>query len=351
MQKPSRGEYAVVEFLDWSEARTLVVTPKFQRRAVWQRAAKSFFIDTLLRQMPVPPIYLRLAQAEEKNRVVREVIDGQQRITAVLEYLRGEFALSKSLPAAWRGKGYEQLAPAEQERIRNYSFAIETFSGLSDQDVLEMFSRLNTYSVPLNAQELRNGRYFGKFKQLAYTLAYEYLEFWRQHRVFTERGIARMEEVELVSELIIASMAGMQDKKNSIDDFYAEYDEDFSGASTQKSRFDRVMDVINTAFPEGLSETEFHRPPLFYTLYLAAYHRLFGLPKATRPRKPGALRQSEVDRLSKAVMSLSTAIESFRQDEDVSPALAGFVAASQRQTDNLKPRQTRFNALYTRAFL
>ena len=350
MEKPSRAEYSAAEILDWAESNTLILTPKFQRRGVWQQGAKSFFIDTLLRQMPIPPIYIRLRQAKEKNRIIREVVDGQQRLAALTDFMRGEYALAKSLPSDWRGKTFEQLSKDEQTRIEKSTFATETFQGISDQEVLEVFSRLNTYSVPLNAQELRNGRYFGPFKQFAYETAHEYLEFWRTNRIFTERGIARMEEVELVSELVIAGLDGMQDKKNSIDDYYAKYDESFPNRDQCKTRFDRTMATISEAFTDALAETEFHRSPLFYTLYTVAYHRLYGLPGIDLQRKSGAVKEFELQQLVAAVVFLSDAIEAYKGGKEVSPKLVGFVSAAQRQTDNIKPRQTRFTTLYKRAF-
>ena len=51
---------------------------------------KSYLIDTLLKQMPVPPIFLRIAQTDNKKRIVREVIDGQQRISCVLDFIPGQ---------------------------------------------------------------------------------------------------------------------------------------------------------------------------------------------------------------------------------------------------------------------
>lgn len=351
MNKPRRGEYSSSEFLDWAEDNKLVLTPKFQRRGVWQQGAKSFFIDTLLREMPVPPIYVRLSQAKEKNKVIREVIDGQQRLTALIDYMRGEYGLSKSIPAAWSGKKFEQLTEDERGRIENYKFAAETFQGISDQEVLEMFSRLNTYSVPLNAQELRNGRYFGEFKQFAYAVAHQYLEFWRNSGVFTERGIARMEEVELVSELAIAGLSGMQDKKKSIDEYYAKHDDKFSDRKQIETRIDRIMETIAENFGLMLRETEFHRVPLFYTLFTVIYHRLYGLPLQNLHRQSGALKGAEIERLSTQLEELSDAIEQYKSGGEPAQNLVPFVSASQRQTDNLKPRQTRFETLYKRAFV
>lgn len=300
--------------------------------------------------MPVPPIYVRLGQAKEKNRVVREVVDGQQRLTAIIEFMRDGYTLSKTLPSPWRGKRFSGLTPDERKRIEKYTFATETFQGISDQEVLEVFSRLNTYSVPLNAQELRNGRYFGQFKQLAYQTALDYLEFWRTNGIFTERGIARMEEVELVSELVIVGLAGMQDKKKSIDDFYVKYDDDFDSRDQCKSRFDRVLSTISEAIPGSLDETEFHRPPLFYTLYAVVHHRIFGIPGVQQRGKFGSLKKAEAARLLAELITLSDAIESYKNNDEVSEKLVPFVSAAQRQTDNLKPRLIRFGTLYQRAF-
>lgn len=149
-------------------------------------------IDTLLRGFPVPPIYLRVTQSEDKKRVVREVVDGQQRISAVLDYIDGKYALSKAIGGTDAGKEFADREGHQQDAIRTYSFICETMHGVSDAEILQIFARLNTYSVPLNAQELRNGKYFGHFKQTAYRLAHQHLEFWRRHRVFSERQIARM---------------------------------------------------------------------------------------------------------------------------------------------------------------
>ena len=236
-------------------------------------------MDTLLRGLPVPPIYIRVAQSKDKTKVVREVIDGQQRVSAVLDFLSGGYRLSRTLEATWANKTFAQLSEEEQDTIRTYGFSAEMFHAVSDSEVLELFSRLNTYSVPLNAQELRNGRYFGLFKQLVYALARQRLEFWRRHSILTEQNIARMLEVEFVSELLIAQMSGMQDKKKSIDDFYEKYDESFPAHSRAERRFNEVIDTVEKVSNlVALSATEFRRPPLLYTLLCVIHHRVFGLP-------------------------------------------------------------------------
>ncbi|MBV9629876.1 MAG: DUF262 domain-containing protein, partial [Xanthobacteraceae bacterium] len=89
MPTSERSVYRPQDFLDWRASDTLQLTPKFQRRGVWTASARSFFIDTLLRSMPVPPIYIRNVQAVRPEKMIREVIDGQQRISAVLDFVDG----------------------------------------------------------------------------------------------------------------------------------------------------------------------------------------------------------------------------------------------------------------------
>ena len=342
--------YTPLDFLEWREGGSLVLVPKFQRREVWSTPARSYLIDSLLRDMPIPPIYLRVTQSDDKKRIIREVVDGQQRVKAVLGFIDGEFALSRALDAPYAGKRFDQLEPDQQDTIRQYGFICEVFHGLSDAQVLEIFARLNTYSVKLNAQELRNGTYFGFFKQSVYRLAREHIEFWRQHRLFSEQSIARMKEVEFTSELVIAQMDGQQDKKGSINRFYADYDEDFPKRAILEERFRSCLDTINETFGDVLKQTEFRRAPLFYSLFCVVFHRSFGLPKQPQPTPKKRLTEVDQRALLDAVRFLSEKVTAWQANDGVPAAYMQFVTASVRQTDNIGPRQKRFHALYGKAF-
>jgi hypothetical protein len=300
--------------------------------------------------MPVPPVYLRETQSPERDRVIREVVDGQQRIAAVLDFMEGKYRLSKTLNGPWAGKTFSALPTEQQDCVTTYPFSVEVFNGISDLKVLEIFSRLNTYSVSLNNQELRNGRFFGLFKQSVYALAYEHLEFWRRYRIFTEQNIARMLEAEFVSEVFIAFLAGQQDKKGSIEDFYDRYDEQFSARSRIEKRFREVVDEVGESLGDALTETIFRRPPMLYSLFCVLYHRQHGLPGSSlvTPRK--RLSQRERVSLREAAEELSARVEAARAGETMPARYSAFVKACLQQTDNIKPRETRFRALYGAAF-
>lgn len=350
--KTEKAVYTPDDFQLWQRDKALVISPKFQRRKVWPTASKSFFIDTLLRGMTVPSIYLRVTKGDDGAKAVREVVDGQQRISSVLSFIEGALRLSKSLEAPWAGKTFAQLSQSQQDQIKSFTFSCEVFRGISDSQVLEVFCRLNMNGVPLNAQELRNGRFFGPFKQVSYQLAREHLALWRVWGVFTELNIARMLEVELTSELLISMNAGMQDKKKIINNFYREWEDVYPTQETDIKWFNDTIGELKTTFlNDGLEQSEFRRPPMFYTLFCVVFHRLFGLPGVQRlsPRKKFTM--ADRDGLRDAVARLSDVICSSKDAAKSTPRkYSQFILSSSRQTDNLNPRKARFNTLYGEAF-
>lgn len=349
--KPDRNSYTTLDFENWHASGTLVLAPAFQRRQVWTSPKKSYLIDTILRDLPIPPIYLRVRQNQAKTKIIREVIDGQQRISSVLDYLADSFALSRSIEGPYAGKRFSTLTEGQQDQIRKYAFNCESFTGIGDEMVLEIFRRMNTHSVKLNQQELRNGRYFGAFKQAVYQLAKEQLGYWRRHRILTEQGIARMKDAELVGELLVAQLDGLQDKKKSLDDFYQRFDEAFPERGLHQKRFARVLDEIDRSVGDILPRLHWRTPPHFYTLFCVVYHRLYGLPGRDEAES-GKRRftRDDASGLSDAALELADVLARAKAGEPAPSTYATFVTASQRQTDNLKPRVARFKCLYEKAF-
>lgn len=361
---PIITNYAALDLLLWQEQGSLELSPKFQRRPVWSSGAKSYFIDTILRGFPVPPLHVRLS--EGASGVRREVIDGQQRLRTLFDFYEGRFRLKRSPESPWSGKPFGELDEEAQTRLKLYSFQAYQYQGISDELVLEIFARINTYSVALSAQELRNGRWFGDFKQTAYALSLEFLEFWRRFRVFTESGIARMREAELVSELLVLQLAGFQDKKSSLDSFYAQLDEDWGDVPRTwnqraeamplewhsrleaSDRFRSTMNSIAEHLGDILPASEFRRVPLFYTLYSVVYHAIYGVPGVARPGRHG-LSSDLAERLRLAVVELSDLVADKPSEESLRGWQREFVVASARQTDNIGPRQVRFEVLCDRA--
>lgn len=335
--------FTVSDLYNWYRSGELFLQPKFQRRKIWKPIAKSYLIDTVLRGLPMPKIYYRMQVNPDTVKSVREVVDGQQRLDAIFNYIENQFPIRKSHGEAG-GKFFRDLDPDVQGRILYYDVAADLLVGADDAQVLQVFARINSYSLTLNAQEKRNANYFGLFKEAAYRLGTSHVSFWTQRRILTDANIARMAEAELTSELLIGLMAGLQDKKKSLDRYYKDLEDTFPNQRTVETRFERVLTWVDDHVGEQLSKTAFSRRALFYSLFMAVADAHFGIAHGQGPlngfaRKP--LSKAQTIQLRRELEEITAGIRT----EKPPRKLSNFALASAGQTDNVKPRQVRHNYL------
>ncbi len=147
----------------WIERGKINLQPNFQRYYVWDGTKESRLIESVLLEIPLPVIYI--AEEENKN---YSVVDGQQRLTSIHRFLKGDFKLTNlQILKELIGKTFVQLSPEQQETILSASLRIIIIQKNSNENVkFEMFERLNVGAVKLNDQELRNCVYHGEYNQL-----------------------------------------------------------------------------------------------------------------------------------------------------------------------------------------
>src|SRR4051812_17956089 len=104
MGKWNSSPHPISDLRDWTRANRLEVRPDFQRREVWSQAARVMLIDTILREVPMPKMFLWNAVINESTH--RRVIDGQQRILAILAFLDDKFALERPYSGPYLGKKF-----------------------------------------------------------------------------------------------------------------------------------------------------------------------------------------------------------------------------------------------------
>jgi len=285
-QRFSTRPYSVRDFEEWHRKGELVLAPKFQRRDVWNPKARSYLLDTIIRGKPIPKIYMRQDVNPTTRRVTREIVDGQQRLRSVLNFLEDGFPILRVHNAEYAGKHFSELDPETQKDILGYEFSVDLLQDKSDQEVYDIFARLNTYSVTLNAQELRNAQYFGEFKTTVYTLSTEFMTFWQANRIFSDSNILRMAEAEFVSELLIAMSIGIRARSKSlIDAFYEDNEDRFPRRETLIKRFRETMDAIGGIMGDTLAASKFGEPRLLYPLFCSIYHMQFELPELECDRR------------------------------------------------------------------
>lgn len=326
--------YSISDFLEWEERGQLEISPKFQRRSVWSPQAKSYLIDTVLKDKPLPKIFIRATTDPKTRKTVREIVDGQQRIRTILSFVKDAFKISKIHNDDFGGKTYSELPEEVQADFLKYEISVDLLLDLSDREVLDIFARLNTYSVSLNKQELFNAKYFGYFKQLVYQLSGDYYTFWIENKIFTERKIVRMAEAELVTDLLIAILEGIQSKK-SADKYYQKYDESFDNRKIVEGNFKATIDLIGTLFGDTLEGTEFRTVPNFYALFVALYHLNYGIPGLNLERHP------ILEKDYPKILDCLDNIDGIIQMEDAPKEFHDFIKSTKDATTDIPARKTR----------
>ncbi|WP_241418820.1 DUF262 domain-containing protein [Acidiphilium multivorum] len=170
------------------ESRTVNLRPEYQRRSRWTNKQKSLLVESFLLNIPIPPIFLF-----EGDLARYEVMDGQQRLLAIREFLSNQFKLSSlTVLAPLNGMNFAQLPPRTKRTLERATLSAivllkESRAALRDSTtsrILELkkfvFERLNTGGKQLNAQEIRNAIYSGKFNDLIIKLARKplFTEIW-----------------------------------------------------------------------------------------------------------------------------------------------------------------------------
>jgi hypothetical protein len=178
-----RSDFLLPQILDFVRGKKwLNLRPEYQRRLVWDDSKRSLFIESLLLNVPIPPVFL---YEWELSRY--EVMDGQQRLNSIVDFYENTFAL-KGLEK-WKeldGLRYNDLPDIlkrglDRRRLSATVLLVETAGNAPPQqsEIRKLvFERLNTGGQNLNPQELRNCLFAGKFNDLLIDLS--------RHPLFTE---------------------------------------------------------------------------------------------------------------------------------------------------------------------
>lgn len=330
---------SINDFREWDNRKELILAPEFQRRKVWGPKARSYLIDTILRGFPIPALYIRQKIDLKTQKTIREVVDGQQRIRAILDYINGKFVISKVHNEEYGGLKFSELPDDVKEKFLEYDLSVGFLVGADDSDILEIFSRINSYTVVLNEQELINAEFSGRFKQVVFELGREHLQFWRNNKILRDYQITRMKEAELSADLVIAMIDNLQDrKKEKVRQYYKEYDDEFPQEELVKRRFKKCIDLIAEIFGDSLSKSPLRRTTLFYSLFCALYDIEFGLPESSTPNF----------NIKKNMSSIRKALSKLEKElvaDEPSPRYFKFVDASKRHTTDQSRRLIRHRTI------
>lgn len=267
MERVDFESMVIQDVFNFHKLEELKIDPWYQRRSVWTPTQRAYLINTLFVKKPIPTIYIRHYLDIEKEKSIKEVVDGQQRIRAVLGYLNDEFAARH--PSHLKPVKYSALTPVQKTNFKMTKIPIGVLVSANEADVIEIFGRLNSISKTLNPQEKRNARFSGAMKQFCLENAAKQVAYWRDSGVFSATNISRMDEVEFVSDIVFNFVYGLSDfSATKIDKLYREYDEAFAQEEDIQKRFDRVFEILGALKTPTIKDTIFSRSPIFFSLFL-----------------------------------------------------------------------------------
>lgn len=262
------------------EHKELDMKPPFQRNPVWVTRQKSFLIDTILNRYPIPEIYMQ-ETADEMGNAKYIIIDGQQRIRSVLDFIDGKFSMDEKESPDFHGTDFDGLTTEQKKAFFQYNFVVRILPDVNDAELRAIFQRLNKNVVALNKQELRQATYSGSFIRLMNTISDK--EAFSKIGLFTPNDVRRMLDVEYISELTIALLNGFQNKKDKLENYYQLYEEEFTDEDYVKEVYDIVLGELLKILPD-LSTYRWSKKTDFYSLFLVFANHIKSLPLAKDDR-------------------------------------------------------------------
>ncbi|MDR4250962.1 DUF262 domain-containing protein [Bacillus pumilus] len=243
----------VKDLYDKFTAGVLVVDESYQRRKVWNETDKIRLIETILIGYIVPSLYLWDAETNPTTgQTITHIVDGQQRVNAIVEFIEGEFSLLKSsltqpdITGSYANKKFDELTKEEKVNIWSYNIPVVQLSEVDNVETIKsIFYRLNLTDYNLRAQEKRHSTSNGLFAELAIELSEN--EFWSNNNLFNAGDIKRMKDIEFCASLILLARDGIinQTTQRPLNNAYDDYKDVYKERDTDKIRILSWIDSLD----------------------------------------------------------------------------------------------------------
>lgn len=331
--------YTVADYCQAMECKEIIVNRDYQRSdRVWPPLAKSFLIETILQNYPIPKFFLFPRTDLKSRKTYREIVDGQQRSRAILDFYNDKFPLSRSSEITEAaGKHYSELTDELKQAFLDYALSVDLFVAATPADIREVFRRINAYTVPLNPEEKRHSIYQGAFKWFIHDLSKTYDQNLVDIGVFTEKQLIRMADAKLFTELIHAVLKGiMKTNARSLDALYRDYDSEFPEQPEMEQRISNAVNFVIRL--EEIHQSALMKSYNFYTLMLAISHLKSPVESLNSLYSQPSPYVYHRDYAVSNLTSLADVLDADTFDDKFKP----FVSATVSDTNGARNRQTRF---------
>jgi len=235
--------------------KMLNLCPPYQRNDIWSTGTQKQLIKTMLAGWPLPTFFLLRRGAS------LEMVDGQQRTRAILEYLRDCKTKGRSA-----------------EKIMAYRLNITLIDGLDPtlEHIEKYYALVNSAGVHLNRPELSKAKYYDtRFLSLVQRVARDSGLF--ELKLFSDSGVDRMVDVDFVAELLVGLLCGITDKKIAVDTVFEKDVDELTERKLEREFCEvlRIFQKLNAKYP--LKSTRYRQRNDFYSLFML-FRGLVGKP-------------------------------------------------------------------------
>jgi hypothetical protein len=327
----------VAWFNDLRKRDLLDMTPPYQRRSVWNQRFKDYFIETILLNYPAPAIFL-YEDITPEGRSVHHVVDGKQRLMTIFGFVDNEFAVhDESVIADLRGKYFSALSDAQKKRFWSYQFSVEYVPSDNEEQIEQIFDRINRNVAKLTPQELRHAKYDG-----AFIGAVEGLAQWMTEKLppnfprLATQSRKQMKDAELVALLLLLTEEGPKNySQPDLDDAFSMRDAEWDDASRVQDEFRKTIEDIRATTDiagDQLITSKLRNQADFYSLY-GAYLEL---------RRENALPAAKVCALR--LLEFTSALAD-QTKLSADPVLTAYDHAARSASNDKGPRETRIKVV------
>jgi hypothetical protein len=332
-------QFTVADYCKGMTRNEIIVNREYQRSdKVWPAAARSYLIETILKGFPVPKLYLYQITDVKSRETHKEIVDGQQRSMAIWGFYKDQFKIGKLAEnEETRNRRYSELDEDSKRAFLSYAIDADVFVSATPAEVVEVFRRMNSYTVPLNPEEQRHAGFQGKFKWFINELADKLEALFLETNIFKEKQLVRMADNKLLTELCDSFRNGIRTTtKEILDSLYRKYDSVFPEQEDYYNRLTTSFNLIRKM--EAIHGTALMKPYMVYSLVQALTHTLKPVKKLAKHSRSPKLRSLDLDSV---VPNLTTLAQAAEQDEP-DGKFAEFIEASTEKTNVRENRIARF---------
>lgn len=332
--------FTIATLWEFKSLGKINLNPKYQRSSeVWNEEKQSFLIDSLVKNFPIPPIFLHEFIDQNSGKTKYDVIDGKQRLTSIFKFIEGKLALPEDCSddgycdETLNGTNFQDWDKDEHSDVKRefwqYQINIVFIDSDEEETINDVFDRLNRNGEPLTAQEFRKAMYS---QYDLYKLLTDLSSISPFDNILIRLDKNRYEDIEYCSELFFSIVEGkvIDSNKIQLDELYKKYFHDEKLDMAKQTELGDEFKQTATVLAQLLNEMQLYYKTSvshIYAMWMFAYYI-----------------QHKGKDVSLYTRSFNEFYNKVKKKED-DPYVQEYIQSMQQSTKSFRSRNKRYEAL------